>query len=425
MSFSSPTAELPDLSSGVFTDTPPRDVAVSVRGLSKSYSIARNAAKHTSAGEAIMHKLRHPFEKVERDTFWALNDVSFDIQKGDVVGIIGRNGAGKSTLLKILSRITEPTKGRIDLYGRVGSLLEVGTGFHPELTGRENIYLNGAILGMQKSEIARQFDAIVDFAGVEQFLDTPVKRYSSGMYVRLAFAVAAHLNPEILIVDEVLAVGDAEFQKKCMGKMHDVAESGRTVLFVSHNMQSVSLLCKQAIVLREGRIHFSGLANEAIHEYLSFFSAENSVEARPQTRPGSGEYRFHSVNPKKLTFSGDEEKNFGYRIKHYRGNLGRMYLSAHINDENGVTISQLDSRLTGYWVSDSEFIEGNLRFSTPWLKPGRYRIDMFICAGGIVDKYEGACIFDISPVIPYSNTITDEGTATGIVFSDFCWADNS
>ena len=266
---SSSTLSAPDLSSGVFTDTPPRDIAVSVRGLSKSYSIARNAVQHTSAGEAIMHKLRHPFEKVEHETFWALNDVSFDIQKGDVVGIIGRNGAGKSTLLKILSRITEPTAGRIDLYGRVGSLLEVGTGFHPELTGRENIFLNGAILGMKKSEIARQFDAIVDFSGTEQFLDTPVKRYSSGMYVRLAFAVAAHLNPEILIVDEVLAVGDAEFQKKCLGKMQDVAESGRTVLFVSHNMTAVQSLCTRGILLETGRVSCAGSGKETIARYHS------------------------------------------------------------------------------------------------------------------------------------------------------------
>ncbi len=262
-------APTPDLSSGVFTDMPSRDAAVSVRGLSKSYSIAKNAVNHTSAGEAIMHRLRHPFEKAERDTFWALNDVSFDIQKGDVVGIIGRNGAGKSTLLKILSRITAPTKGKIDLYGRVGSLLEVGTGFHPELTGRENIFLNGAILGMQKSEIARQFDAIVEFSGTEQFLDTPVKRYSSGMYVRLAFAVAAHLNPEILIIDEVLAVGDAEFQKKCLGKMQDVADSGRTVLFVSHNMATINQLCRSAILLNRGNVVGSGTPDEIIAQYLA------------------------------------------------------------------------------------------------------------------------------------------------------------
>ena len=198
-----------------------------------------------------------------------MNDVNFDIQKGDVVGIIGRNGAGKSTLLKILSRITEPTKGKIDLFGRVGSLLEVGTGFHPELTGRENVYLNGAILGMSKTEIARQFDAIVDFSGTEKFLDTPVKRYSSGMYVRLAFAVAAHLNPEILIVDEVLAVGDTEFQKKCLGKMREVAQGGRTVLFVSHNMAAIKTLCNSAILLRKGNVELQDTTENVINRYVS------------------------------------------------------------------------------------------------------------------------------------------------------------
>lgn len=245
-----------------------KDIAVSVRGLSKAYTIAHNAPKHTMVGEALMHRLKNPFQKPEKETFWALKDVEFDIKKGDVVGIIGRNGAGKSTLLKILSRITKPTTGQIDLYGRVGSLLEVGTGFHPELTGRENIFLNGAILGMRKREIERQFDAIVDFAGVEQFLDTPVKRYSSGMYVRLAFAVAAHLNPEILIVDEVLAVGDAEFQKKCLGKMQDVAESGRTVLFVSHNMAAVRSLCHVGILLKDGEKVSDGRAGEVLDLYI-------------------------------------------------------------------------------------------------------------------------------------------------------------
>ena len=261
--------DAPAISAGVFTDTASRDIAVSVRGLAKSYSIAKNAVQHSTMGEALVHKLRNPFAKAEKDTFWALNDVNFDIQKGDVVGIIGRNGAGKSTLLKVLSRITEPTRGKIDLYGRVGSLLEVGTGFHPELTGRENVYLNGAILGMKKSEIAKQFDAIVDFSGTEQFLDTPVKRYSSGMYVRLAFAVAAHLNPEILIIDEVLAVGDMEFQKKCLGKMQDVAQSGRTVLFVSHNMAVVRTLCMKGILLSKGTIAYSGDTDTAVNAYTS------------------------------------------------------------------------------------------------------------------------------------------------------------
>lgn len=246
-----------------------KDLAVSVRGLSKSYTILHNAEKHTTMGEAMLHRIKNPLQRLEKETFWALRDVEFDIEKGNVVGIIGRNGAGKSTLLKILSQITEPTKGEITLYGRVGSLLEVGTGFHPELTGRENIFLNGAILGMRRSEIERQFDAIVDFAEVEQFLDTPVKRYSSGMYVRLAFAVAAHLNPEILVVDEVLAVGDAQFQKKCLGKMQDVAQhEGRTVLFVSHNMAAVQTLCSSAVLLKQGSVSRIGETDQVLNDYL-------------------------------------------------------------------------------------------------------------------------------------------------------------
>ncbi len=202
-------------------------------------------------------------------SFWALNDVSFDVAEGEVVGIIGGNGAGKSTLLKILARITDPTKGVIHIRGRIASLLEVGTGFHPELTGRENIYLNGATLGMRKAEIDANFDEIVAFAEVEQFLDTPVKRYSSGMYVRLAFAVAAHLNPEILVVDEVLAVGDMAFQKKCLGKMSEVSHGGRTVLFVSHNMAAVENLCQRGVVLNKGNLVFDGSTRDAIQQYLS------------------------------------------------------------------------------------------------------------------------------------------------------------
>jgi lipopolysaccharide transport system ATP-binding protein len=246
-----------------------RDLAVSVRGLGKAYTIAHETGRATTVAEALFHRLRHPFEKPERETFWALQDVSFDIYAGDVVGVTGRNGAGKSTLLKLLSRITEPTAGQIDLYGRVGSLLEVGTGFHPELTGRENIYFNGSILGMTRAEIDRQFDAIVDFAEIERFLDTPVKRYSSGMYVKLAFAVAAHLSTEILIVDEVLAVGDAQFQKKCLGKMQNVArEGGRTVLFVSHNMAAIRSLCTRALLLQQGRVLVDGDVETAVAAYI-------------------------------------------------------------------------------------------------------------------------------------------------------------
>jgi lipopolysaccharide transport system ATP-binding protein len=256
---------------------------ISVEGLGKCYRVGHqssNRERYTALRDVLARNAREVFRKTRDlltgrqlvsgdvvEDFWALKDVSFDVQPGEVVGIIGRNGAGKSTLLKILTRITEPTAGRVTLRGRVASLLEVGTGFHPELTGRENIFLNGAILGMRRNEIRRKFDEIVDFAEVETFLDTPVKRYSSGMYVRLAFAVAAHLEPEILIVDEVLAVGDAEFQKKCLGKMGDVAKGGRTVLFVSHNLSAISSLCGSAILLQNGGVSFQGSVSQAIQTY--------------------------------------------------------------------------------------------------------------------------------------------------------------
>ena len=260
-----------------------------MRGLSKSYSIAKNAAQHTTAGEALMHKLRNPFAEGGAGHVLGLERRQLRHPKRRC----GRHHRAqrrgqKHPAQDPVAASPSRRRGRIDLYGRVGSLLEVGTGFHPELTGRENIFLNGAILGMSKSEIARQFDAIVDFSGTEQFLDTPVKRYSSGMYVRLAFAVAAHLNPEILIVDEVLAVGDAEFQKKCLGKMQDVAQSGRTVLFVSHNMQSVSLLCNKGIFLTHGKITYSGGIQGAIDQYLSSFSVRTQNDSFPDHRPGGG-----------------------------------------------------------------------------------------------------------------------------------------
>ena len=258
--------------------------AVRVENLSKRY-IIRHEAKVDTLRDALGHGARALWarlrqRRVEREEFWSLRDVSFEVQPGEVVGIIGRNGAGKSTLLKILSRITEPTTGKVHLRGRVASLLEVGTGFHPELSGRENIFLNGAILGMSRAEIRRKFDEIVAFAEVEKFLDTPVKRYSSGMYVRLAFAVAAHLEPEILIVDEVLAVGDAAFQKKCLGKMQSVVHShGRTILFVSHNMAALRRLCNRGIVLQQGRCVHEGNIESA----LAFYEANGGV-SRGATR---------------------------------------------------------------------------------------------------------------------------------------------
>ncbi len=258
------------------------DLAIRVEGLGKRYTIGKEQAGYGSLRESIIRMVQVPLHRAKRmlslnrnvgveseETIWALKDVSFDIHRGEVVGIIGRNGAGKSTLLKILSEITEPTQGRAEIYGRVGSLLEVGTGFHPELTGRENVYLNGAILGMKRAEIERKFDEIVAFAEVEKFIDTQVKHYSSGMYLRLAFAVAAHLEPEILIVDEVLAVGDVAFQKKCLGKMAGVAKEGRTVLFVSHNMPAITRLCERAILFGEGRLLQDGISHQVVKEYLN------------------------------------------------------------------------------------------------------------------------------------------------------------
>ena len=257
------------------------DLAIRVVNLGKQYRIGGPPTANRTFREAIMDSLTAPIrwmrgERRSIETFWALEDVSFEVKQGEAVGIIGRNGAGKSTLLKVLSRITRPTKGRVELYGRVASLLEVGTGFHPELTGRDNIYLNGAILGMSQGEIARKFDEIVDFSGVEKFLDTPVKHYSSGMYVRLAFAVAAHLEPEIMVVDEVLAVGDAEFQKKCLGKMNDVTKQGRTVLLVSHNMGAINQFSTKTVLIRNGKLVNFGPTNEVVSYYLSGDQNKNS-----------------------------------------------------------------------------------------------------------------------------------------------------
>lgn len=253
---------------------------ISVEGLGKSYTIRHeDQTRYKSLREELFKLPQRLLQRrcQNQEEFWALKDVSFDVMPGDRVGIIGRNGAGKSTLLKLLSRITEPTTGRITLRGRVASLLEVGTGFHPELTGRENIFLNGAILGMSRAEVRKKFDEIVDFAGVEKFLDTPVKRYSSGMYVRLAFAVAAHLEPEILIVDEVLAVGDAEFQKKCLEKMKEVGEEGRTVLFVSHNIAAIRQLCLKGFLLHDGKIQKSDNIPQVVEAYINSYVISDAI----------------------------------------------------------------------------------------------------------------------------------------------------
>ena len=280
------------------------DTVIKIEALSKRYVLRKNLPRYSSLREELTQRVRNRVgrlmgrstpENSPTEEFWALKDVSFSIAQGDRVGVVGRNGAGKSTLLKILSRITDPTSGSVEIVGRVSSLLEVGTGFHPELSGRENIYLNGAILGMRKEEIRRKFDEIVQFAEVERFLDTPVKRYSSGMYVRLAFAVAAHLEPDVLIVDEVLAVGDAQFQKKCLGRMEELSRDGRTILFVTHNMDAMMSICNRAVILDKGKLVFDGGTEEARQKYLNKSSAlEYSVE-RNAGRGGSGGVSIESV----------------------------------------------------------------------------------------------------------------------------------
>jgi lipopolysaccharide transport system ATP-binding protein len=297
--------------------------AVRTEELGKRYRIGAPRWRHRTLREAIISAAAAPLRNLGRlrpltssepdagdDTVWAVRDISFEVREGEVVGIIGRNGAGKSTLLKLLSRITSPTIGFADIYGRVGSLLEVGTGFHQELTGRDNIYLSGSILGMDRGYIDRRFDEIVDFAGIGPFLDTPVKRYSSGMYLRIAFAVAAHLEPDVLIVDEVLAVGDAEFQKKCLGVMDTVAQEGRTVLFVSHDMNAIRRLCPRALLLDHGRLLSDGNAIELIENYLISSLCESKPASRVDTsmvpRMGSGEARFEAVE------YGSDRADLGY-----------------------------------------------------------------------------------------------------------------
>lgn len=277
---------------------------IKVENLSKEYRIGALHGPYETLRDSLMRAAASPLKLLRRrglrntQSVWALRDLSFQVNSGEVIGVIGRNGAGKSTLLKVLSRITEPTKGRVKLYGRVGSLLEVGTGFHPELTGRENIYLNGAILGMRKGEIQSKFDEMVSFAEIEKFIDTPVKWYSTGMYLRLAFAVAAHMEPEILVVDEVLAVGDLQFQKKCLGKMQDVSKTGRTILFVSHDMSAITKLCTRAMLLDQGEMVTEGPAPGVVSSYLdSALGASGTVKWEdPDRRPGTGGFQLASVS---------------------------------------------------------------------------------------------------------------------------------
>jgi lipopolysaccharide transport system ATP-binding protein len=368
---------------------------ITVENLGKKYMIGhqRRAGRRTlrdamtHAARGLWQRLRHPLspnrESVELEEVWALRDVGFEVQPGERIGIIGRNGAGKSTLLKILSRITEPTTGRIRLRGRVSSLLEVGTGFHPELTGRENVFLNGAILGMTRREITKKFDEIVAFAEIERFLDTPVKRYSSGMYVRLAFAVAAHLEPEILIVDEVLAVGDAQFQRKCLGKMGEVAGQGRTVLFVSHNMGAIAGLCERCIWISDGHLQAMGASSRIINEYLNQNQRLASVPLNERTdRTGTGEVRFVDFSVARSPFGPSVSQVFlgdevFLRLGLASNQKTLAWVGLTIKDQMGNQLIRTNTRLHG---AQPCCVEGRssilLHFPRFLLGEGRYSVDL-------------------------------------------------
>jgi lipopolysaccharide transport system ATP-binding protein len=363
---------------------------------------------------------------IERhEEFWALRNVSIEIAQGEVLGIIGRNGAGKSTLLKILSRITDPSTGRIGVKGRVASLLEVGTGFHPDLTGRENIWLNGAILGMTRREIAKQFDEIVDFAGVEKFIDTPVKRYSTGMYVRLGFAVAAHLNPEILLIDEILSVGDGDFQKKCLGKMQEVAASaGRTILFVSHQLPSVVALCSRACLLQNGQLEADGDAKSVVEVYQKGISGlENSQrDGASKNRPGRGTMRISSIRPEKQVFDPAEEKRFFVRIVTNDLSETTCYLYMIFVDAQNHELFVLDSRHVNTAIRPGQPAEVSVVLRTPWMRPGEYSVHAGLVNFDCLDRWDNACRFGVSNELPYSRVISSEAIEWSLVLPDFSTA---
>ncbi|WP_045220316.1 ABC transporter ATP-binding protein [Desulfonatronum thioautotrophicum] len=419
------------------------DIAIKVQNLSKAYRIGTQAEKADTLVGSAMNLIKAPLRNFRRlkslntfntkeesdDILWALRDVSFEIKRGEVVGFIGRNGAGKSTLLKILSRITEPTTGEIEIRGRVSSLLEVGTGFHPELSGRENVYMNGTILGMKKAEIDGKFDEIVDFSGVERFLDTPVKRYSSGMKVRLAFAVAAHLEPEILIVDEVLAVGDAEFQKKCLGKMQDVASGGRTVLFVSHNMGAVQNLCVRAYALRNGLMVDEGVSREVIQRYLSSLclNKNDAFSMDNPDRKGSGELRLtdaYLVNKhgdRIETIIAGEPVSFYFDYTAVR-DLDDLLLTFTVYDEFGVAVTSINTGLNGFIVHSSGR-SGTITCIIPRIPfaVGNYRVAVAIHSKKEkLDHIPGAIMFTVCDSIFFSTSkIPQRGYCT--VYVDHEW----
>jgi lipopolysaccharide transport system ATP-binding protein len=404
------------------------DIVLRAQGISKLYRIGEGR-RHDRLRDLIAEAMAAPFRRrspslsssrarepsVSQPSqsydqhLWALQDVSFEVRHGEVIGIIGANGAGKSTLLKILSRITEPTSGCVEMRGRLGSLLEVGTGFNPELTGRENVYLNGAILGMKRSEIRRRFDEIVEFAEIERFLDTPVKRYSSGMYMRLAFAVAAHLEPDILVVDEVLAVGDASFQRKCLGKMGNVAQTGRTVLFVSHNMMAVEDLCDHAIWLKDGRIADEGQPKTVVSNYLhESFSAETErVWKDRSTAPGTDDVRLHRVCARPVDGSPTDpitvRTSFLMEFE-YWSLRPNTYLSPSVAlyNEHGIVVFTSGPAFdpTGYERNDPAGLYRHVcRVPGDLLNDGTYRVALYIGKGDVILlQQEDVLVFDVRDV---------------------------
>ncbi|NCU05939.1 MAG: ABC transporter ATP-binding protein [Chitinophagaceae bacterium] len=348
-------------------------------------------------------------QKGSSEYVWALRDINFSVKHGEVLGIVGKNGAGKSTLLKILSRTTSPTTGIVKIKGRVASLLEVGTGFHPELSGRENIFLNGAILGMTKKEIKQKFDEIVDFAGVERYIDTPVKRYSSGMYVRLAFAVAAHLEPEILIVDEVLAVGDAEFQKKCLGKMKDVSEKdGRTVLFVSHNMEAIQNLCTHAILINQGKVTIDGTVSQVVKGYLQeFVSTRSFVEFAESEAPGTEQVKclMAGITPAagatKEYFTTSDTIKFEFRFKLTQESPQQLDVTFHLVDERGILIYVGSTIWDHEVVVNNGYLFATCIFPGNILNEGNYSISRLLVVqnkGNVIAEFKDLVSFDMAPV---------------------------
>ncbi|MFB8230026.1 ABC transporter ATP-binding protein [Cellulosimicrobium sp. NPDC055967] len=392
--------------------------AIRVAGLGKTYRLGAFGERPSTAAAAAVQWIRST-GKQKYTLFDALDDVSFEVPQGEALGIVGRNGAGKSTLLKILTRVTAPSRGRIELTGRVGSLLEVGTGFHPELTGKENIYLNGAILGMTRAEINKRYDEIVAFSGIEKFLATPVKRYSSGMYVRLAFSVAAHLDTEILAIDEVLAVGDAEFQRRSIQKMREAAQGGRTVLYVSHQLQTVQALCTSAVLLDRGTLTYSGTVEGTLQAYRDSFESFAAAQSDPKKRPGNGKVRLSSVRMEDEFVKSSQDIVVDFDAPASKKLVGTYFVSMHINNDQGTVIAQCDSRLVGKWFDPEQAQRGRLVIRDLWLKPGQYTVDVYACQAGVLDAWEGAWRFEVLPDLPYPEFTEASSTEKGMVFVNF------